>query len=71
MAEIEAYDLESYPKRKDLFQELMGSSSAQMSKLATSWIPEFLRGPASDAHTIFSTPSVEQWYIMPYRIELK
>ncbi|MCC5913723.1 MAG: signal peptide peptidase SppA [Balneolaceae bacterium] len=70
MAELEEYLLDTYPKRKDLFETLFSSANTQMRAMLTSWIPAEMRSEADDLHAILQQPIGQNWALLPIRIDV-
>jgi protease IV len=70
MAGIEEYLLDTYPKKKDLFETLFSSGNAQIRSMLTSWIPKDLRNDAHDLQAIMSQPAGMNWALLPFRIDV-
>jgi len=70
MAGIEEYNLDIYPKRRDLFETLFSSGNAQLRAMLTSWVPKDLRDDAHDLQAIMSQPAGMNWALLPYRIDV-
>jgi protease IV len=70
MAGIEEYLLDTYPKKKDLFETLFSSGNAQIRSILTSWIPKDLRNDAHDLQAIMSQPAGMNWTLLPFRIDV-
>lgn len=68
MAEIDEYLLDIYPKKRDLFETLFSSSSAQVRNMLTSWMPKDLRNDVNDLHAILNQPAGMNWALLPIRI---
>lgn len=70
MAGIEEYRLDTYPKRRDLFETLFSSANTRMRAMLTSWLPAEVRNEADNLHAILQQPIGQNWALMPYRIEI-
>lgn len=70
MAEIEEYQLDIYPKKKDIFETLFAGSSAQVQSMLTSWMPKDLRNELGDLQSIMSQPVGQNWALLPIRISV-
>lgn len=68
MAEIDDYLLDIYPKKRDIFETLFSSSSAQVRNMLTSWMPKDLRNDVNDLHAILNQPAGMNWALLPIRI---
>jgi protease IV len=70
MAEIEEYRIDSYPKKKDIYETLFGSANTQLKAMLTSWIPEQARNDLTDIQMLLSQPSGMNWALLPVKIEI-
>lgn len=69
MAGIEEFLIDTYPKRKDLFEALFGSANAQIKSLMFGWIPEESRNEMNDIHTIMQQPAGHNWMLLPIKFD--
>jgi protease IV len=68
MAEIEEYRLDIYPKKRDIFETLFSSSSAQVRNMLTGWMPKDLRNDMNELHAIMNQPAGMNWALLPIRV---
>jgi protease IV len=70
MAGIEEYNLDVYPKRKELFEALFSSANARIKAMMTGWLPEATREDLNHIHAIMEHPVGQNWALMPVRIDI-
>jgi len=70
-AGIETYKLDSYPKQKDIFQELFASGNAQLQMFMMNLLPEPLkREETQDLMMLMNQPKGSNWALLPLRFEV-
>jgi len=72
MAEIEEYNIDTYPKAQDLFESLFGSANAKMKSMMTSWIPgsENLMEETQNIRQLMEQPKGQNWMLLPVQIDV-
>lgn len=71
-AGIDAYTLDRYPKRKDIFQELFASGNAQLRTYMMSFMPEpFRQENTQDLMMLMEQPKGMNWAVLPIRFEVE
>lgn len=70
MAGIEEYNLDIYPKRKDLFETLFGSANAHVQSMVRGWIPGPVEQPLRDASFWLDQPAGMNWALLPIHFEI-
>lgn len=70
-AGIDAYKLESYPKQKDIFQQLFASGNAQFQMFMINMLPEPLkREETQNFMMLMNQPKGSNWALLPFRIDV-
>lgn len=69
LAEIEDYNIETFPKKQDLFDAVFGRANAQMKSLVFGWIPGDIQSDLNDATNILQQEGIQNWTIMPFKID--
>jgi protease-4 len=70
-AGIETFKLDSYPKQKDIFQELFASGNTQLQMFMMNLLPEPLkREEAQDLMMLMNQPKGSNWAILPIRFDV-
>ena len=69
MARIEKFRVDTYPKRKDLFESLFGSANTQLKSLMFGWIPHETRSEMNDLHSIMQQPAGQNWMLLPVKFD--
>ena len=69
MAGIDEFRVDTYPKRKDLFESLFGSANAQLKSLMFGWIPDETRSEMNDLHSIMQQPAGQNWMLLPVKFD--
>lgn len=70
-AGIDAYTLDSYPKQKDIFQQLFASGNAQLQMLMMNLLPEPLkREETQDLMRLMNQPKGSNWALLPIRFDV-
>ena len=70
LADIEAYNIDTYPKRKDLFEALFSSSNAKLQSMMTSWVPNNLLEEAKTVQFHMNQPKGQNWMLLPLQIDV-
>lgn len=70
MAEIDAYRVETFPKKKDIYEAIFGSANTQMKAMLTSWIPQQAKNDVTDIQMLLSQPAGMNWALLPVRIDI-
>lgn len=70
MAEIEEYNLDIYPKRKDLFESLFGSANTRIESWVRSWIPGPVQQDVQDIQFLLDHPAGMNWALLPIHFEI-
>ena len=70
-AGIDSYTLDSYPKQKDIFQELFASGNARLNAFMFSFLPEPLKQQETqDLMKLMKQPKGSNWALLPLRFEI-
>lgn len=70
-AGIDAYTLDSYPKQKDIFQQLFASGNAQLQMFMMNLLPEPLkREETQNLMMLMNQPKGSNWALLPIRFEV-
>lgn len=70
MAGIEDYNIETFPKKEDFFQQLFSSADAQLRNTLFGWLPENMRQEARTMQQMMSHRDIQTWKLMPFSIEI-
>lgn len=70
-AGIEEFQVETYPKKEDLFASLFGASEIKLQSLVNSWLPSDLMTEASSIRDILEKPSGQNWMLLPGKFEVE
>lgn len=69
MAEIEDYNIETYPKKQDIFEAFFGGANAQMKSWMFGWIPRDIQSDVNDVNNLLNQKGIQHWTILPYKID--
>lgn len=69
MAEIDEYNIETYPKKQDLFEAFFSGANAQMKTWMLGWIPGNVQSDINDVNSITQQKGIQNWMILPYKID--
>lgn len=69
MSGIEEYKIETYPKKKDIFEAFFGGANSQMKAWMFGWIPGDVQSDINDVNNIIQQPGIQNWTILPYKID--
>lgn len=69
MAGIDEYDIETFPKRQDLFEAFFGGANAQVKAWMFGWIPGDIQSDINDVNNFSRQKGVQHWTILPYKID--
>lgn len=69
MGRIDEYEIETYPKKQDLFEAFFGGANTQMKAWMFGWIPGNIQSDINDANNIMQQPDIKNWTILPYKID--
>ncbi len=70
MAEIEEYNLDIYPKRKDIFETLFSSANTRIYNWTQSFLPEPIRQNSNDIRHLMNQPAGQNWMLLPVEIDV-
>lgn len=70
MAGIETYNLDIYPKKKELFEALISSSNLKLKAILTSWMPESIMDEAHTVQFFLDQPNGQNWMLLPFRVDV-
>lgn len=70
MAEIDAYTLDTYPKRKDIFESLFGSANSTVQTWVRSWVPGPVRSEYDTIEFMMNHPKGQNWAVFPFHIDV-
>lgn len=70
MAGIEQYNLDVYPKRKDLFETLFSTANAKMYSWVRSWVPAEIRKDHDNIQLLMSQPAGQNWALLPIHFDV-
>lgn len=65
MAGIEAYKLDTYPKKKDLYEVLFNTANVKMKSWMHSWIPSDVQQNMNDLSMLINSPAGQNWMFLP------
>ncbi len=69
MGGIEEYEIETYPKKQDIFEAFFGGANAQMKAWMFGWLPGDVQSDINDVNNILQQPGIRNWTILPYKID--
>ncbi|WP_234572134.1 signal peptide peptidase SppA [Rhodohalobacter sp. 614A] len=69
MGGIKEYNIETYPKKQDLFEAFFGGANAQMKSWMLGWVPSDIQSDVNDVNNILQQKGVQHWTILPYKID--
>lgn len=69
MAEIESYQLDTYPKMKDIFETLFSSANTKMKSWMYSWVPGDVQKDVNDLSMLMNSPAGQNWMFLPIRFD--
>lgn len=69
MAEIETYQLDTYPKMKDIFETLFSSANTKMKSWMYSWVPGDVQKDVNDLSMLLNSPAGQNWMFLPIRFD--
>ncbi|MDZ7719371.1 MAG: signal peptide peptidase SppA [Balneolaceae bacterium] len=69
MAEIDDYKIETYPKKKDIFEAFFGGANTQLKNWMFGWIPRETQSNMNDINNLLNQKGIQHWTILPYKID--
>lgn len=69
MGGIEEYNIETYPKKQDLFEAFFGGANAQIKAWMFGWIPGEVQSDVNDVNNMIQQKGIQHWTILPYKID--
>lgn len=69
MGGIEEYNIETYPKKQDLFEAFFGGANAQMKSWMLGWVPGKVQSDVNDVNNMLQQKGIQHWTILPYKID--
>lgn len=69
MGGIKDYEIETYPKKQDLFEAFFGGANTQMKAWMFGWIPGNVQSDINDVNNIMQQPGIQNWTLLPYKID--
>jgi len=69
MAEIEDYNIETFPKKQDIFEAFFGGANAQVKSWMFGWIPRDIQSDVNDVNNLLNQKGIQHWTILPYKID--
>jgi protease-4 len=70
-AGIDDYQIETYPKREDLFASLLGTADAKVQAMLSSWIPSGLMQESTSFREILNQPKGQNWMLLPGKFDVE
>lgn len=70
-AGIEDYQVETYPKKEDLFASLFGAADVKVQAMLSSWIPSDLMKETASFREILEQPSGQNWMLLPGKFDVE
>ncbi len=70
-AGIEDYQIETYPKREDIFTSLFGAAEVKVQAMLSSWIPQDLMNQKRSFREILQRPSGQNWMLLPGEFDVE
>lgn len=70
MASIEEYQLDSYPKKKDLYETLFSTANTRMKNWVYSWIPAEVQSDVNNITRLLNQPKGTNWMLLPISFDV-
>jgi len=69
-AGIEHYNLDIYPKRKDLFETLFSTANTRMNSWVRSWVPAEIQKDHDNIRLLMNQPAGQNWALLPIHFDV-